>query len=41
MTQRSKTSVLLRSAASGLIFRFGGDAGFEDYRRHIEELAAC
>jgi glutamate dehydrogenase len=33
-------AIFARSVASGFIYRFGTEAGFEDYRRYIEELAA-
>jgi glutamate dehydrogenase len=33
-------AIFARSVASGFIYRRGPDAGFEDYRRYIEELAA-
>ncbi len=31
-------AIFARSIASGFIYRFGIDVGFEDYRRYIEEL---
>jgi glutamate dehydrogenase len=33
-------AIFARSVASGFIYRFGVEAGFEDYRRYVEELAA-
>jgi glutamate dehydrogenase len=33
-------AIFARSVASGFVYRFGIDAGFEDYRRFVEELAA-
>jgi len=33
-------AVFARSVASGFIYRFGVEAGYEDYRRYVEELAS-
>ena len=38
--QSYQKAIFARSVASGFIYRFGVDAGFEDYRRYVEELAA-
>jgi glutamate dehydrogenase len=33
-------AIFARSVASGFIYRYGVESGFEDYRRYVEELAA-
>jgi glutamate dehydrogenase len=33
-------AIFARSVASGFIYRYGVEAGFEDYRRYVEELAS-
>jgi hypothetical protein len=33
-------AILARSIASSFVYEYGLDAGFEDYRQYVEDLAA-